>query len=114
MRRIQAMLLISMPVLCVQVEIERELPKFRGTGSRSGIDALLRSCLRLRHEMASFATSLQYYIMFEVLEGRCTWPTGCCWRSLVAMCLLRVGWCSCCSQALITQVVHDQVPGFPS
>ena len=36
---------------------------------------LERRCLRLRSEMSHFCTNLQYYIMFEVMEG--AWQVRC-------------------------------------
>jgi hypothetical protein len=51
-----------------QVEVERELPKFRGA-ARSGLERLLRACLRLRADMAHFASALRTYVTYEVLEG---------------------------------------------
>lgn len=38
------------------------------TGVR-GAEAAVRRCLLLRAEMCHFATNLQYYLMFEVLEA---------------------------------------------
>lgn len=48
--------------------MERELPKFRGA-ARSGLERLLRSCLRLRADMAHFAVNMRTYVTYEVLEG---------------------------------------------
>jgi hypothetical protein len=56
-------------LLLLQVEIERELPKFR-SNTRGRLEELLRDCLRVRAEMSHFATNLQYYLTFEVLGGK--------------------------------------------
>ncbi len=37
------------------------------TGVKSA-ESLARRCLRLRADMSHFATNLQYYLMFEVME----------------------------------------------
>jgi hypothetical protein len=51
-----------------QVEVERELPKFRAP-ARAALERLLRSCLRLRADMGHFATNMRTYVTYEVLEG---------------------------------------------
>lgn len=48
--------------------LERKLGKELG---RSWVDEL-RRCQTLRNEMNHFVTNLQYYMMFEVLEGSYT------------------------------------------
>lgn len=56
---------------CVQVEVERSLPRFAGDACAPRLAELLRRCLRLRAEMAHFNINLQYYINLEVLECEC-------------------------------------------
>ncbi|MEW5318927.1 MAG: hypothetical protein WDW38_010111 [Sanguina aurantia] len=51
----------------LQCEVGRPLHKL-GAGGRHA-QGVVRRCLRLRNEMSHFVTNLQYYLMFEVMEG---------------------------------------------
>lgn len=55
------------------MQVERELRKFR-PATRAAVNALLRRCLTLRHEMSVLATFMQRYVTFGVLEG--AWLRG--------------------------------------
>jgi hypothetical protein len=49
----------------------------------SGLDELLRMCLRLHAEMAHITTNLQYYINLEVVECEQQAAHGCTWVGLL-------------------------------
>lgn len=60
--------------LTLKTQAERLLPKL-GRG-RGPVEAVVRQALALRHRLAHFATSVQYYVHFEAMEAA--------WRSFTA------------------------------